>query len=43
MGGPSWFSAATREAITESSDSTPPEPATISGIQANKNTMSAPV
>ena len=43
VGGPRVFSAATLEAITASRDSTPPEPATIRGIQAKKKTMSAPV
>ena len=43
VGGPSLFSAATRDAMTESSESTEPEPASSSGIQAKKNTMSAPV
>jgi hypothetical protein len=44
-GGPARIpcSCRTRAAITASTDSTPPAPARMSGSQAKKKTMSAPV
>jgi hypothetical protein len=41
--GPRLYSPATRAVITPSRESTPPDPARTSGIQAKTKTMSAPV